>query len=96
VPGHRGSAAARSRDAPVRGSQAPNELWVADLTYVATWRGFAYVAFVIDVFARRIVGWRVSSSLRSDLALDALEQALYDRQLEGAERLIRNSSRFPV
>jgi transposase InsO family protein len=71
----------------------PNELWVADLTYVATWRGFAYVAFVIDVFARRIVGWRVSSSLRSDLALDALEQALYDRQLAGAERLIHHSDR---
>ena len=46
----------------------PNELWVADLTYVATWRGFVYVAFVIDIFARRIVGWRVSSSLRTDLA----------------------------
>jgi len=57
----------------------PNELWVADLTYVATWRGFAYVAFVVDVFARMIVGWRVSSSLRSDLALDALEQALHAR-----------------
>ena len=57
----------------------PNQLWVADLTYVATWRGFVYVAFVIDVFSRRIVGWRVSSSLRSDLALDALEQALHDR-----------------
>jgi transposase InsO family protein len=71
----------------------PNELWVADLTYVATWRGFAYVAFVIDVFARRIVGWRVSSSLRSDLALDALEQALYERQLNGAERLIHHSDR---
>jgi putative transposase len=71
----------------------PNELWVADLTYVATWRGFAYVAFVIDVFARRIVGWRVASSLRSDLALDALEQALYDRQLTGAERLIHHSDR---
>jgi putative transposase len=71
----------------------PNELWVADLTYVATWRGFAYVAFVIDVFARRIVGWRVSRSLRSDLALDALEQALYDRQLDGAERLIHHSDR---
>jgi putative transposase len=71
----------------------PNELWVADLTYVATWRGFAYVAFVIDVFARRIVGWRVSSSLRSDLALDALEQALYDRQLDGDERLIHHSDR---
>ena len=61
-------------------------MWVADLTYVATWRGFAYVAFVIDVFARRTVGWRVSSALRSDLALDALEQALYDRQLDRAER----------
>jgi putative transposase len=71
----------------------PNELWVADLTYVATWRGFAYVAFVIDVFARRIVGWRVSSSLRSDLALDALEQALYDRQHDSAERLIHHSDR---
>jgi len=71
----------------------PNELWVADLTYVATWRGFAYVAFVIDVFARRIVGWRVSSSLRSDLALDALEQALYDRQLDSAGRLIHHSDR---
>src|SRR2546422_2881255 len=57
----------------------PNQLWVADLTYVATWRGFVFVAFVIDVFARRIVGWRASSSLRTDLALDALEQALYDR-----------------
>ena len=57
----------------------PNALWVSDLTYVATWRGFVYVAFVIDAFARRIVGWRVSSSLRTDLALDALEQALYDR-----------------
>lgn len=71
----------------------PNELWVADLTYVATWRGFAYVAFVIDVFARRIVGWRVSTSLRSDLALEALEQALYDRQFDGTERLIHHSDR---
>src|SRR5688572_24441687 len=57
----------------------PNHLWVADLTYVATWRGFVYAAFVVDVFSRRIVGWRVSNSLRTDLALDALEQALYDR-----------------
>jgi transposase InsO family protein len=57
----------------------PNQLWVGDITYVATWLGFAYVAFVIDVFSRRIVGWRVSSSLRSDLALDALEQALHAR-----------------
>ncbi len=55
----------------------PNQLWVADLTYVASWAGFAYVAFVIDVFSRMIVGWRVSTTLRSDLALDALEQALH-------------------
>ena len=54
----------------------PNQLWVADFTYVATWRGFVYVAFVIDVFARRIVGWRVSASLRTDFVLDALEQAI--------------------
>jgi putative transposase len=57
----------------------PNQLGVADLTYVATWRGFVYVA-VIGVFSRRIVGWPVSTSLRSDLALDALEQALYERR----------------
>ena len=59
----------------------PNALWVADLTYVATWRGFVYVAFVIDAFARRIVGWRVSTSLHTDIALDALEQALHDRRI---------------
>ena len=53
----------------------PNQLWVSDFTYVATWAGFVYVAFVIDVFARRIVGWRVSASLRTDFVLDALEQA---------------------
>ena len=69
----------------------PNQLWVADLTYVATWRGFVYVAFVIDVFSRRIVGWRVSRSLRSDLALDALEQALCARP--GTERLVHHSDR---
>jgi transposase InsO family protein len=57
----------------------PNALWVADLTYVATWAGFVYVAFVIDVYARRIVGWQVATSLRTDLALDALEQAIYAR-----------------
>jgi transposase InsO family protein len=58
---------------------APNQLWVSDLTYVATWSGFVYVAFVIDVFSRMIVGWRVSTSLRTDLALDALEQAIWAR-----------------
>jgi len=57
----------------------PNQLWVSDFTYVATWAGFVYVAFVIDVFARRIVGWRVSSSMRTDFVLDALEQAIYAR-----------------
>jgi putative transposase len=71
----------------------PNQLWVADLTYVATWRGFVYVAFVIDVFSRRIVGWRASSSLRSDLALDALEQALYDRPIGTSARLGHHSDR---
>jgi transposase InsO family protein len=69
----------------------PNQLWVADLTYVATWTGFVYVAFVIDVFSRAIVGWRVSSSLRSDLALDALEQALHARPVD--DRLVHHSDR---
>jgi len=69
----------------------PNQLWVADLTYVATWRGFVYVAFVIDVFSRMIVGWRVSSSLRTDLALDALEQALHCRDAGAA--LVHHSDR---
>jgi transposase InsO family protein len=69
----------------------PNQLWVADLTYVATCRGVMYVAFVIDVFSRRIVGWRASASQRSDLALDALEQALYDRDTDGD--LIHHSDR---
>jgi putative transposase len=71
----------------------PNQLWVADLTYIATWRGFVYVAFVIDVFSRRIVGWRASSSLRSDLALDALEQALYERPIAQSDRLVHHSDR---
>jgi len=69
----------------------PNQLWVADLTYVATWTGFAYVAFITDVFSRRIVGWRVSNSLRSDLALDALEQAAHARS--GLENLVHHSDR---
>jgi transposase InsO family protein len=69
----------------------PNQLWVADITYVATWVGFVYVAFVIDVFSRNIVGWRVSNSLRSDLALDALEQALHARG--GAKGVVLHSDR---
>ena len=79
------AAAERPLDLVKREFQAtrPNQLWVADLTYVATWAGFVYVAFVIDVFSRSIVGWRVSNSLRTDLALDALEQALHARDLQG-------------
>ncbi|WP_460885621.1 IS3 family transposase, partial [Polaromonas eurypsychrophila] len=71
----------------------PNQLWVSDFTYVSTWQGWLYVAFVIDVFARRIVGWRVSSSMRTDFVLDALEQALYARQPERADALIHHSDR---
>jgi transposase InsO family protein len=69
----------------------PNQLWVADITYFATWRGVVYTAFVIDVFARMIVGWRVWNSLRTDLVLDALEQALYART--GTEGLVHHSDR---
>jgi len=71
----------------------PNQLWVSDFTYVSTWQGWLYVAFVIDVFARRIVGWRVSSSMRTDFVLDALEQALYDRQPERQDALVHHSDR---
>jgi transposase InsO family protein len=74
-------------------AQRPNQLWVSDFTYVSTWQGFVYVAFVIDVFARRIVGWRVSSSMRTDFVLDALEQALYARQPERNDALIHHSDR---
>ncbi len=71
----------------------PNQLWVSDFTYVSTWQGWLYVAFVIDVFARRIVGWRVSTSMHTDFVLDALEQALYARRPERDERLIHHSDR---
>jgi transposase InsO family protein len=71
----------------------PNQLWVSDFTYVATWAGFVYVAFVIDVFARRIVGWRVSSSLRTDFVLDALEQAIYARCDNTVGDLVHHSDR---
>ena len=70
-----------------------NQLWVSDFTYVSTWQGWQYVAFVIDVYARRIVGWRQSSSMRTDFVLDALEQALYDRQPERTDTLIHHSDR---
>lgn len=71
----------------------PNRLWVADLDLRGDLAGFVYVAFVIDAYSRRIVGWRVSSSLRTDLALDALEQAIYDRSHEELEGLIHHSDR---
>ncbi|MEO9101946.1 MAG: IS3 family transposase [Burkholderiaceae bacterium] len=74
-------------------AQRPNQLWVSDFTYVSTWQGWLYVAFVIDVFARRIVGWRVSSSMRTDFVLDALEQALHARQPERDDALVCHSDR---
>ena len=71
----------------------PNALWVSDFTYVLTWQGFVYVAFVIDVYARRIVGRKASSSARTDFVLDALEQALYARKPVSPDRLIHHSDR---
>jgi putative transposase len=89
------AAAARPSDKVQRVfyAQRPNQLWVSDFTYVSTWQGFVYVAFVIDVFARRIVGWRVSSSMRTDFVLDALEQALYERKPGDDAGLIHHSDR---
>jgi putative transposase len=69
----------------------PNQLWVADFTYVATWTGFVYVAFVIDVFARRIIGWRVARSMHAELVLDALEQAIWSRS--GIDGVVHHSDR---
>lgn len=74
-------------------AERPHQLWVSDFTYVSTWQGWVYVAFVIDVLARRIVGWRVSDSMRTDFVLDALEQALYARQPERDGNLIHHSDR---
>ena len=71
----------------------PNALWVSDFTYVASWTGFVYVAFVIDVFARRIVGWRASRTAHTGFVLDALEQALHDRRPTGQGELIHHSDR---
>jgi len=86
-------AAQRPLDRVNRQFQAtrPNELWVADFTYVATWAGFVYVAFVIDVFARRIIGWRVARSMSAELVLDALEQALWARS--GVQGVVHHSDR---
>ena len=74
-------------------STAPNRLWVADLSYVSTWSGFVYVAFIIDAFSRSIVGWRVSGSLHAELALDALEMALWVRRNQELEGLVHHSDR---
>ena len=71
---------------------APNQLWLADITYVATWSGFAYAAFVIDAFARRIVGWRVANTLKAELALDALEMAIWSRAAD-LDGLVHHSDR---
>ena len=71
----------------------PNVLWVSDFTYVATWQGFVYVAFVIDAYARRIVGWRVSRSAHAGFVLDALEQALHQRKPVGGGGLVHHSDR---
>jgi putative transposase len=74
-------------------ASTPNRLWVADLTYVSTWSGVAYVAFVTDVFSRYIVGWKVSTSLRAELALDALEMAIWSRRSVNLEGLVHHSDR---
>jgi putative transposase len=74
-------------------AERPNALWVSDFTYVSTWQGFVYVAFIIDVFARHIVGWKVSRSARTDFVLDALEQALYARRTARQGGLIHHSDR---
>jgi len=74
-------------------ADAPNRLWVSDFTYVSTWSGFVYVAFVIDVYARRIVGWKASRTASADFVLDALEQALHARKPDGQNSLIHHSDR---
>jgi transposase InsO family protein len=74
-------------------AERPNQLWVSDFTYVPTWQGFVYVAFVVDVYARFIVGWRVRSSMHTDFVLDALEQALYARRPQRDDALVHHSDR---
>jgi putative transposase len=72
---------------------APNQLWIADITYVATWAGFVYTAFVTDVFSRRILGWRTATTLRADLALDALEMTVWTRGSHDLSGLVHHSDR---
>jgi len=82
-------AAARPADLVQRRFEppAPNRLWVADLTYVSTWSGFAYVAFVVDAYARRILGWRVAATMATSMVLDSIEQAIWTRQNDGVFNL---------
>lgn len=89
------SAAACPQDLVRRHFEAdrPNRLWVADFTYVSTWQGWLYVAFIIDAYAKRIVGWRACSSMTTDFVLDALEQAVYDRRPTQSDGLIHHSDR---
>ncbi len=91
------TAAERPRDLVERrfSAPAPNRLWVADITYVRTWSGFCYVSLVADAYSRRIVGWHASRSLRSDLAINALEQAIWQRNRTGADLggLVHHSDR---
>ena len=90
-----GDDSARAPDLVARNFTAtrPNQLWVSDFTYVHTVDGFVYVAFVIDVFARRLVGWRVSHAMRTDLVLDALDQAIHQRCDDDTGDLIHHSDR---
>ncbi len=90
-----GDVAARPADLVDRAfsAPAPNRLGVADLTYVSTWSGFAYAAFIVDAFSRAIVGWRVATSLRADLALDALEMAIWARRPTAEDALVHHSDR---
>mgnify|MGYP000552798541 CR=1 FL=1 len=87
----------RQGEPPVQGGQfktgRPNKLWVSDFTYVPTWSGTVYVAFVIDVFARRIVGWRTSTSMKTQFVLDALEQAIWQRKTPDNKALVHHSDR---
>ena len=76
-------------------AQRPHQLWVSDFTYVSTWQGWVYVAFVVDVFSRRIVGWRQSSSMHTEFVLDALEQALYDRRPSEDDGLVHQAGIEP-
>ena len=92
VPGDVGARPADLVDRAFR-APAPNRLWVADLTYVSTWSGFAYTALIVDAFSRAIVGWRVATSLRADLALDALEMAIWARRPTAEDTLVHHSDR---